>query len=73
MLQGGGEMDWVKRYLRGNWPFLLLGAATGTIIAMSAIDTIRLKECNEQIVKLRQELALTQKELQACREMFKAQ
>lgn len=64
-------MDWVKRYLRGNWPFLLLGAAAGTIIAMSAIDTIRLKEGNEQIVKLRQELALTQKELQACREMIR--
>jgi hypothetical protein len=64
-------MNWVKRYLRENWPFLLLGVATGTIIAMSAIDTIRLKEGNEQIVKLRQELALTQKELQSCREMIR--
>lgn len=64
-------MDWVKRYLRENWPFLLLGAATGTIIAMSAIDTIRLKECNEQIVKLRQEFALTQKELEIYKEMTK--
>lgn len=64
-------MDWIKKYLRWNWPFLFLGAATGTIIAIVAVDTIRLKECNEQIVKLRQELALTQKELQACREMIR--
>lgn len=64
-------MDWVKRYLRGDLSFILLGAASGTIIAMFAIDTIKLKECHEQIVKLRQELALTQKELQSCREMIR--
>ena len=64
-------MDWIKRIIREMWPFWLMGAASGTFIAMSAVDTIRLKECNVQIVELRQELAMAQQELQSCREMAK--
>jgi hypothetical protein len=61
-------MDWIKRIIREMWPFWLLGAASGAFIAMSVVDTVRLKECNAQIVDLRQELAQLQKELRACQE-----
>ena len=49
-----------------------MGAASGLFVAMTAVDTIKLKECNAQIVELRQELTLAQQELQSCREMAKA-
>ena len=61
-------MDWIKINFREIWPFLLMGAASGLFIAMTAVDTIKLKECNAQIVELRQELTLAQQELQSCRE-----
>jgi len=61
-------MDWIKRIIREMWPFWLLGAASGAFIAMSAVDTVRLKECNAQIVDLRQELSRAQEELLVCRE-----
>lgn len=61
-------MNWIKINFREIWPFWLLGAASGLIIAMSAVDTIKIKECNAQIVELRQELVQVQKELQVCQE-----
>lgn len=61
-------MDWIKRIIREMWPFWLLGAASGTFIAITTVDTIRLKECNAQIVELRQELAQVQIELRVCQE-----
>ena len=66
-------MDWIKRIIREMWPFWLLGAASGMFIAMSAVDTIRLKECNAQIVELRQELAQVQTELRVCTELARTQ
>jgi len=45
-----------------------MGAASGLFIAMTAVDTIKIKECTAQIVELRQELAHVQEELQVCRE-----
>lgn len=62
-------MDWIKINFREIWPFWLMGAASGLFVAMTAVDTIKLKECNAQIVELRQELAVVREELQGCREM----
>jgi len=61
-------MDWIKINFREIWPFWLMGAASGLFIAMTAVDTIKIKECTAQIVELRQELAHVQEELQVCRE-----
>lgn len=61
-------MDWIKINFRETWPFCLMGAASGLVIAMTAVDTIKIKECNAQIVELRQELAQVHEELQVCRE-----
>lgn len=61
-------MDWIRRIIREMWPFWLMGAASGTFIAMSTVDTIKIKKCNAQIVELRQELAQVHEELQVCRE-----
>lgn len=63
-------MDWIKINFREIWPFWLMGAASGLFIAMTAFDTIKIKECNAQIVELRQELTLAHQELQICREMM---
>lgn len=62
-------MDWIKRIIREMWPFWLMGAASGTFIAMTAVDAIKIKECNAQILELRQEVAQVQKEFQVCREL----
>ncbi len=62
-------MDWIKLNIRGIWPFWFIGAALGVLIAMSAFDTIKLKECRAQIVELRQELTMVREQLQDCREM----
>lgn len=64
-------MNWIKINFREIWPFWLMGAASGLFIAMTAVDIIKLKECNAQIVELRQELALTQQELQDFRDRVK--
>jgi len=64
-------MDWIKKNLAEMLPFLFMMAASCLFFALSVADTVKLKECNEQIVKLRQELALTQKELQVYRECSK--
>lgn len=64
-------MDWIKRNIRGIWPFLFIGAALGALIAMSAFDTIKLKECRAQSVELQQELTMVREQLQGYREMAK--
>jgi len=66
-------MDWIKINFREIWPFWLMGAASGLFVAMTAVDTIKLKECNAQIVELRQELAHVQTELQVCKELARTQ
>ena len=64
-------MDWIKRIIREMWPFWFIGAVSGALIAMSVVDTIRLKECRVQIAELRQELAMARQELQGCREKLR--
>lgn len=56
------------RNLKEIWPFFLFSTAAGVVIAIVAVDTIRLKECKTQINELRQELTYVQEELSVCRE-----
>jgi len=49
------------------WQLLLFALGCSMLVAIIATDTKKLRERDAELVKLRQELALTQQELQACR------